>query len=104
MFVPAIQFSSPATPGYPPWTPNPCLPSSKPNTSPCALEILKRIELRQQLISILLTLAGAFLFTQLMAIGIELVKRTFNPLENALLVIDALAVIAVLWILVQAKR
>ena len=44
--------------------------------------------------------SGIFLFTQLMAIGIELSKPTaftFTPLKWALLVIDCIAILIVVW-------
>jgi hypothetical protein len=51
--------------------------------------------------------SGIFLFTQLMAVGIELSKSTslaFSPLKWALLSIDLIAIIIVIWIAAQTKR
>jgi hypothetical protein len=44
--------------------------------------------------------AGIFVFTQFMAIGIELLKSipiVLNPLEWVLLVIDFISVLVVIW-------
>jgi hypothetical protein len=51
--------------------------------------------------------SGIFLFTQLMAVGIELSKSTsfvFSPLKWGLLSIDIIAIIIVAWIASQTKR
>jgi hypothetical protein len=51
--------------------------------------------------------SGIFVFTQLMAVGIELSKDTtfvYSPLKWVLLAIDLVAIILVLWITGEAKR
>lgn len=51
--------------------------------------------------------SGIFLFTQLMAIGIELSKTkslNFTPIKWSLLSIDLVAFLVVIWIAVQSKR
>ena len=53
---------------------------------------------------VVLSHGGTFIFTQVMAVGIELAKVTFNPLEWALLGVDALSIIVVLWLVIQSKR
>ena len=53
---------------------------------------------------VVLSHGGTFLFTQLMAIGLEVVKGTFNPLEWVLITIDVLSIVIVIWIITQAKR
>jgi uncharacterized membrane protein YqaE (UPF0057 family) len=47
---------------------------------------------------------GTFVFTQLMAVGIELAKMTFNPLEWALLGLDVIAILVVLRLIRLARR
>jgi len=47
---------------------------------------------------------GIFLFTQLMAILVEVTKLTFNTLEYVLLSIDSLAIVLVAWVLIQSRR
>lgn len=47
---------------------------------------------------------GVFLVTQVTAILIGSLRLSFGPLEWSLLGIDLLALLAVVWILIQAKR
>jgi hypothetical protein len=51
---------------------------------------------------VVLSHGGVFLGTQLMAIGIELLKFTFNLLEWGLVVVDVIAVLVVVWLMVQS--
>ena len=51
---------------------------------------------------VVLSHGGIFLITQLLAIGIELFKFTFDPLELALLGLDLIAVLLVGWIMTEA--
>ena len=53
---------------------------------------------------VVLSHGGVFLVTQLMAIGIELLKLTFNPLEWGLFGIDAIAMIVVVWLMVRSAE
>lgn len=53
---------------------------------------------------VVLSHGGVFLITQLLAITIELIKFTFNPLEWVLLVVDLIAVLVVTWIMTQSGR
>jgi len=51
--------------------------------------------------------SGIFLFTQLMAIGIELSKTTsldFPPIKWVLLSIDFIAIFTVIWVARQSRR
>lgn len=51
---------------------------------------------------VVLSHGGVFLGTQLMAIGIELLKFTFNPLEWILVVIDVITMLVVIWLMAQS--
>ena len=53
---------------------------------------------------VVLSHGGVFLITQLLAVGIEVAKTTFNPLEIALLVVDLISIVVVIWLLRQAGR
>jgi hypothetical protein len=46
---------------------------------------------------------GIFIFTQLMAIGVGLLKFTFTPVEWALLGVDVVALLLVVWVTRQAR-
>lgn len=52
---------------------------------------------------LLMSHGGIFLLTQWMAIGIGLLKFTYAPVEYALLVVDVLFVVIVIWVLAQLK-
>lgn len=52
---------------------------------------------------LLMSHGGIFLLTQLMAIGIGLLKFTYTPVEYGLLGIDVLFVLIVVWVLSQLK-
>ena len=53
---------------------------------------------------VVLSHGGIFLFTQLMAIGIELSKFTFSPLEWALIGVDLISVLVVIWLISKSGR
>jgi hypothetical protein len=53
---------------------------------------------------VVLSHGGVFLITQLLAISIETIKLTFNPLEWALLTVDIISVLVVIWIMTQSGR
>jgi hypothetical protein len=53
---------------------------------------------------VVLSHGGVFLITQLLAISIESLKLTFNPLEWVLLAVDVIAVLVVIWIMAQSGR
>lgn len=53
---------------------------------------------------IILSHGGIFLGTQLLAVGIEVSKFSFNPFKYFLLVVDGIAICIVIWLMRKSRR
>jgi hypothetical protein len=65
---------------------------------------IRRETQRGRLRFTILSHTGVFLFTQLMAIGVGILKFTHTPTEWVFLAIDLFAVLTVLWVARMARR